>query len=140
MHGTVDEKTDVFAFGVCLLEMISGRKPVDASHQSLHCWVMLILMLMLASFKPVMAEIPCLTCETQQAKPLLKREEMEKLVDPRLGDSYDISQLKRLTFTASLCIRASSAWRPTMTEVFHLLPIILDKQLLPHIFIIYRMM
>ncbi|KAK8601958.1 hypothetical protein V6N13_058373 [Hibiscus sabdariffa] len=93
MHGTVDEKTDVFAFGVFLLEIISGRKPVDASHQSLHCW----------------------------AKPLLNREEMEKLVDPRLGGSFDGSQLKRLAFTASLCIRASSAWRPTMTEVLDVL-------------------
>ena len=39
MHGIVDEKTDVFAFGVFLLEVISGRKPVDGSHQSLHSWV-----------------------------------------------------------------------------------------------------
>ncbi|KAE8674985.1 Receptor-like cytosolic serine/threonine-protein kinase RBK2 [Hibiscus syriacus] len=93
MHGTVDEKTDVFAFGVCLLEIISGRKPVDASHQSLHCW----------------------------AKPLLNREEMDKLVDPRLRGSFDSSQLKRLMFTASLCIRTSSAWRPTMTEVLGVL-------------------
>jgi hypothetical protein len=35
----VDEKTDVFAFGVFLLEIISGRKPVDGSHQSIHNWV-----------------------------------------------------------------------------------------------------
>ncbi|OMO71739.1 hypothetical protein CCACVL1_18083, partial [Corchorus capsularis] len=88
MHGIVDEKTDVFAFGVFLLEIISGRKPVDASHQSLHCW----------------------------AKPLLNREEIEKLVDPRLQGNFDVSQLKRLAFAASLCIRASSAWRPTMNE------------------------
>lgn len=39
LHGVVDEKTDVFAFGVFLLEVISGRKPVDGSHQSLHSWV-----------------------------------------------------------------------------------------------------
>lgn len=39
MHGIVDEKTDVFAFGVFLLELVSGRKPVDGSHQSLHSWV-----------------------------------------------------------------------------------------------------
>lgn len=39
MHGFVDEKTDVFAFGVFLLEIISGKKPVDGSHQSLHSWV-----------------------------------------------------------------------------------------------------
>lgn len=39
-QGVVDEKTDVFAFGVFLLEIISGKKPVDGSHQSLHSWVM----------------------------------------------------------------------------------------------------
>jgi hypothetical protein len=38
-HGIVDEKTDVFAFGVFLLELISGRKPVDGSHMSLIAWV-----------------------------------------------------------------------------------------------------
>lgn len=94
MHGIVDEKTDVFAFGVFLLELVSGRKPVDASHQSLHCW----------------------------AKPILNRDEIEKkLVDPRLQGAFDTSQLKRLAFAASLCIRASSAWRPTMNEVLEVL-------------------
>ncbi|KAM7469227.1 hypothetical protein LguiA_007410 [Lonicera macranthoides] len=89
MHGVVDEKTDVFAFGVFLLEIISGRKPVDGSHQSLHSW----------------------------AKPILNEGNNEKLVDSRLEGLYDITQLNRLAFAASLCIRASSTWRPTMSEV-----------------------
>ncbi|CAH2057544.1 unnamed protein product [Thlaspi arvense] len=89
MHGVVDEKTDVFAFGVFLLEIISGKKPVDGSHQSLHSW----------------------------AKPLLKQGETEELVDPRLEGAYNADQLSRLAFAASLCIRASSTWRPTMSEV-----------------------
>lgn len=38
-HGIVDEKTDVFSFGVFLLEITSGRKPVDGSHRSLLSWV-----------------------------------------------------------------------------------------------------
>jgi serine/threonine protein kinase len=38
-HGIVDEKTDVFAFGVFLLEVMAGRKPVDGSHRSLLSWV-----------------------------------------------------------------------------------------------------
>ncbi|KAK1391605.1 putative receptor-like serine/threonine-protein kinase [Heracleum sosnowskyi] len=88
-HGVVDEKTDVFAFGVFLLEIISGKKPVDGSHQSLHSW----------------------------AKPILDRGDNEKLVDTRLKDAYDIKQFNRLAFAASLCIRASSTWRPTMSEV-----------------------
>ncbi|KAL1813928.1 hypothetical protein ACET3Z_023993 [Daucus carota] len=89
MHGVVDEKTDVFAFGVFLLEIISGKKSVDSSYQSLHGW----------------------------AKPILNQGVYEKLVDSRLEDAYDIAELNRLAFAASLCIRASPKWRPTMTEV-----------------------
>lgn len=28
-HGKLSDKTDVFAFGVLLLELITGRKPID---------------------------------------------------------------------------------------------------------------
>lgn len=42
MHGVVDEKTDVFAFGVLLLEIVSGRRPVDCSKQSLLQWVSIV--------------------------------------------------------------------------------------------------
>ncbi|KAL3532791.1 hypothetical protein ACH5RR_006312 [Cinchona calisaya] len=93
MHGVVDEKTDVFAFGVFMLELISGKKPVDGSHQSLHSW----------------------------AKPILNRGEIEKVVDPRLGGAYDVTEFNRLAFAASLCIRRSSIWRPTMSEVLEIM-------------------
>lgn len=93
MHGIVDEKTDVFAFGVFLLELVSGRKPVDDSHQCLHSW----------------------------AKLVLRHGEIEKLIDPRLGGAYEGTQLQKLTFAASLCIRASAMWRPTMSEVLEVL-------------------
>ncbi|KAJ0013430.1 hypothetical protein Pint_20039 [Pistacia integerrima] len=33
MHGIVDEKTDVFAFGVLLLELVTRRRAVDYSQQ-----------------------------------------------------------------------------------------------------------
>lgn len=35
MHGIVDEKTDVYAYGVLLLELITGRRAVDSSQKSL---------------------------------------------------------------------------------------------------------
>ncbi|CDP16689.1 unnamed protein product [Coffea canephora] len=78
MHGVVDEKTDVFAFGVFLLELLSDKKP---------------------------------------AKPILSRWEIEKVVDPRFGGFYDIKQLNRPAFAASLCIPGSSIWCPTISEV-----------------------
>ncbi|KAG8066506.1 hypothetical protein GUJ93_ZPchr0004g39903 [Zizania palustris] len=92
-HGIVDEKTDVFAFGIFLLELISGRKPVDGSHKSLLAW----------------------------AKPYLNDGVAQGLLDPRLGDAYDAAQLRRLSFVASLCVRPAAAWRPTMTQVLELL-------------------
>lgn len=39
MHGVINEKTDVFAYGVILLELITGRRAVDSSRQSLVIWV-----------------------------------------------------------------------------------------------------
>lgn len=39
MHGIVDEKTDVYAFGVLLLELITGRKALDHQQQSVVIWV-----------------------------------------------------------------------------------------------------
>uniref|UniRef100_A0A0D9WTK1 Protein kinase domain-containing protein n=1 Tax=Leersia perrieri TaxID=77586 RepID=A0A0D9WTK1_9ORYZ len=92
-HGIVDEKTDVFAFGVFLLEVMTGRKPVDGSHKSLLSW----------------------------ARPFLNEGKIESLVDPRIGSDYDGEQARRLAFVASLCIRSSAAWRPSMTEVLELL-------------------
>nr|DAD40920.1 TPA_asm: hypothetical protein HUJ06_015243 [Nelumbo nucifera] len=47
MHGIVDEKTDVFAFGVLLLELITGRRAVDSCRQSLVMWVWFITYLSL---------------------------------------------------------------------------------------------
>ncbi|XP_039120558.1 probable receptor-like serine/threonine-protein kinase At5g57670 [Dioscorea cayenensis subsp. rotundata] len=92
-HGIIDAKTDVFAFGVFLLEIISGRKPVDGAQKSLLSW----------------------------AKPYLNDGTVEMLVDLRFGDEYDIVELKRLAFAASLCIRTASTWRPSMNEVVELM-------------------
>ncbi|KAK9109060.1 hypothetical protein Sjap_017120 [Stephania japonica] len=93
MHGIVDEKTDVFAFGVLLLELITGRRAVDSSRQSLVMW----------------------------AKPLLDANNMKELVDPRLGDSYNIIEMKNSMLTASMCIHHLSAIRPHMKRVIQLL-------------------
>lgn len=41
MHGIVDEKTDVFAYGVLVLELITGRQALDGSQKSLVMWVCL---------------------------------------------------------------------------------------------------
>ncbi|GAB2279286.1 hypothetical protein Dimus_013931 [Dionaea muscipula] len=93
MHGIVDEKTDVFAFGVLLLELITGRLAVDSSRQSLVMW----------------------------AKPLLDSNNVTDLVDHRLGTDYDPAQMKHFMYTASLCIHHKPSRRPHMNRVVQLL-------------------
>ncbi|XP_061371960.1 receptor-like cytosolic serine/threonine-protein kinase RBK2 [Gastrolobium bilobum] len=93
LHGIVDEKTDVFAFGVLLLELVSGRRALDYSQQSLVLW----------------------------AKPLLKKNDIMELIDPSLADDYDSRQINLMLLAASLCIQQSSIRRPSMRQVLQLL-------------------
>ncbi|KAJ0230280.1 hypothetical protein HA466_0309400 [Hirschfeldia incana] len=93
MHGIVDEKTDVYAFGVLLLELITGKQAIDSSQHSVVMW----------------------------AKPLIKENKIKQLVDPILGDDYDLEELERLVSIASLCIHQTSMNRPHMSQVVEIL-------------------
>ncbi|XP_020217926.1 receptor-like cytosolic serine/threonine-protein kinase RBK1 isoform X1 [Cajanus cajan] len=94
MHGIVDEKTDVFAFGVLLLELITGRRAVDSnSRESLVIW----------------------------AKPLLDAKLIKEMADPRLEENYDPTEMKCAMATASMCIHHMPSKRPYMNQVLQLL-------------------
>ena len=45
-----------------------------------------------------------LFCVLLQAKPLLESNKVKELVDPRLEDNYDPTEMKRAMLTASMCI------------------------------------
>ncbi|XP_027107595.2 receptor-like cytosolic serine/threonine-protein kinase RBK2 isoform X3 [Coffea arabica] len=93
MNGIVDEKTDVFAFGVLLLELITGRKALDESQNSLVLW----------------------------AKPLLENNNLSELVDPSLGNEYNPEEMDRVILTATSCIEQDPIERPQMRKVVTLL-------------------
>lgn len=97
MYGKVNKKIDVYAFGVVLLELLSGRKPISSGcpkgQESLVMW----------------------------AKPILQGGEVKELVDPDLGNEYDSDQIERMALAASLCIRRAHQSRPQIASVLKLL-------------------
>ncbi|KAK2659414.1 hypothetical protein Ddye_005947 [Dipteronia dyeriana] len=97
MYGKVNDKIDVYAFGVVLLELLSGRKPISNEYpkgqESLVMW----------------------------ATPILNSGKVTQLLDPTLGDNYDRDQVERMVLAAILCIRRAPRARPQMSIVVKLL-------------------
>ncbi|CAI0543819.1 unnamed protein product [Linum tenue] len=95
--GRITEKADVYAFGVVLLELVTGRKAIDVG-------------------KPKGQQ-----CLTEWARPLLEKKATIELVDPRLNNCYLEPQLSNMMQCALLCLQRDPDFRPRMSQVLRML-------------------
>lgn len=97
--GKSSEKTDVFGYGVMLLELITGQRAFDLARLANDDDVMLL----------------------DWVKGLLKEKKLETLVDADLQGNYDDAEVEQLIQVALLCTQGSPMERPKMSEVVRML-------------------
>ncbi|KAG7976344.1 hypothetical protein I3843_06G144300, partial [Carya illinoinensis] len=97
--GRSSEKTDVYGYGVMLLELITGQRAFDLARLANDDNVMLL----------------------DWVKGLLKDKRLETMVDPDLQGNYINDEVKQLIQVALLCTQDSPMERPKMSNVVRML-------------------
>ncbi|KAL2521274.1 putative LRR receptor-like serine/threonine-protein kinase [Forsythia ovata] len=96
--GKSSEKTDVFGYGITLLELVTGQRAIDFSRLEEEEEVLLL----------------------DHIKKLLREKKLEDIVDENLN-SYDPKEVETILQVAMLCTQSSPEDRPTMAEVVSML-------------------
>ncbi|XP_073045543.1 BRASSINOSTEROID INSENSITIVE 1-associated receptor kinase 1-like isoform X1 [Primulina eburnea] len=119
--GRCSEKTDVFGYGVMLLELITGLRAFDNARLANDEDLMLLDWKYFDSvhFKFIHEDIYAL--EKCQVRRLLKEKRLETLVDADLQGDYVEEEVEQLTQLALLCTQSSPLERPKMSEVVRML-------------------
>nr|DAD19014.1 TPA_asm: hypothetical protein HUJ06_020477 [Nelumbo nucifera] len=95
--GMLNERSDVYSFGILMMEIISGRSPVDYSRPpgevNLVDWL----------------------------KAMVGDRKSEQVVDPKLPEMPPSKALKRVLLVALRCVDPDAKKRPKMGHVIHML-------------------
>ncbi|KAL8230400.1 hypothetical protein R6Q57_000178 [Mikania cordata] len=90
------ESCDVYSFGILLLELVSGKRPL----QKINSTTISI---------------------TDWALPLVYERKFSEIADPKMNGKYVEEELKRVVFVGLICAHNQPDKRPTMLEVVELL-------------------
>ncbi|CAJ2662823.1 unnamed protein product [Trifolium pratense] len=95
--GMLTERSDVYSFGILIMELITGRSPVDYSRPQ--------------------GEVNLV----EWLKNMVGSRKAEEVVDPKLSEKPSSKALKRALLVALRCVDPDSIKRPKMGHVIHML-------------------
>ncbi|XP_071693187.1 probable receptor-like protein kinase At1g80640 [Rutidosis leptorrhynchoides] len=102
LDGKLTDKSDVYAFGVVLLELLLGRRPVEKLSPS-----------------------QCQSIVTWAMPQLTDRSKLPNIVDPVIRYTMDLKHLYQVAAVAVLCVQPEPIYRPLITDVLHsLIPLV----------------
>ncbi|GLU02442.1 hypothetical protein SLE2022_196920 [Rubroshorea leprosula] len=109
MTGQLNFKSDIFSFGVVLLELITGRKALDCTRekkeQNLVVW----------------------------ARPMFKdRKNFSQMADPKLQGQYPTRGLYQAIAVAAMCVQEQPGMRPTIVDVVQALNYLSSQEYVPN--------
>eukprot|EP00252_Welwitschia_mirabilis_P003890 TRINITY_DN1397_c0_g1_i1.p1 TRINITY_DN1397_c0_g1~~TRINITY_DN1397_c0_g1_i1.p1 ORF type:complete len:610 (-),score=111.29 TRINITY_DN1397_c0_g1_i1:475-2304(-) len=97
--GRSSERTDVFGYGITLLELVTGQRAIDFSRLEEEDDVLLL----------------------DHVKKLQREKRIDAIVDPNLKQDYNAAEVETIIQVALLCTQTSPEDRPTMAEVVRML-------------------
>lgn len=102
LDGKLTDKSDVYAFGVVLLELLLKRRPVEK-----------------------IAPSQCQSIVTWALPQLTDRSQLPRVIDPVIRDTMDLKHLYQVAAVAVLCVQPEPSYRPLITDVLHsLVPLV----------------
>ena len=134
------DKSDVYSFGVVLLELVSGQEPINKTVRArsplLMEWVYPLsyvhhITMHLSPLMIFLSTLMDLFCGDQM-RPLLAEGEIKAVVDPSLGDKYNVDCMWKVAELGMMCVEPRPFNRPTMSQVVQELREAIAMEGIPH--------